>query len=162
MRREPGKEVGETFAEADPGLRDHRHLQDGILRHDDQLELQATQGDSLDLQHGAKGRPSALSCPCCCSLAPTAEDRGVEAVDNDGHCARRGRGDGDHTRVGEAANQGEQKAQLGDGRLLSPPLVPSTSRGDLLQSDTMELSSMVSKLPWRLSRRECQEFFVKP
>ena len=142
------------MAEAHPGLRDHCHLQDGLLCHDDQLELQAGPEQALDLRHGAEGRASPVPCSCPRALALATEDGSPEASDDDGHRARRRRGDGHHTSVGETAHQGEQKAQLGDGRLLSASLVLPPSCRDLLQYDTVDI-------PGRLSRRERKEFFVE-
>ena len=76
-----------------------------------------------------------------------------EAADNNGYCARRSWGDGNHTSMGEVAHQGEQKAQLRNGHLLSASLVLPSSCGNPIQCHTLDIREQLS---------ERAEFFVEP
>ena len=131
------------MAEVDPSLWDHRHVPDGLLRHDDQLELQAGQRgqpeQTLDVHDRREGRPPSLPRPSGRALALATEGGGVEAADNDRHRAGRGGGDGHHPCVGEVDHQGGQEAQPGDGRLLSAPLVRPPSCGNLHKPDPVDV-----------------------
>ena len=97
-------------------------VQDGLLRHDDKLELLREPASLVDLQHRPERRLPSLPRSRPRSLASSATARYVETADADGHGAGGGWGDGDDTRVGETAHQGRQEAQLGDGHLLPPPV----------------------------------------